>query len=48
METEFQISMWNFNMADLWQNMFGNMFKTTAKKSGVKDSLKAIWDELNV
>ena len=47
METEFQISMWNFNMADLWQNMFGNMFKTTAKKSGIKDSLKAIWDELN-
>ena len=39
--------MWNFNMADVWQTIFGKIYGSN--KSGEKmAALKGIWDELNV
>ena len=40
--------MWNFNMADVWQNIFGKIYGSTSKSGEKMAALKGIWDELNV
>ena len=40
--------MWNFNMADVWQNILGKMYGSTSKSGEKMAALKGIWDELNV